>query len=103
VGPFVNGLFTDRLGDKRAMTIGAVGTAVLNIAFGWVAWSDRSLMFITLLTIRLLDGHIQAFGALGMVKINTAWFRRRERGAFAGIFGIMINLGQMVLTTWAVC
>jgi len=95
VGQFINGLFTDRLGGKRAMTIGAVGTAVLNIAFGWVAWSDLSLMFITLLIIRMLDGYVQAFGAPGMVKINTAWFRRRERGTFAGIFGIMINLGQM--------
>ncbi|GJM23594.1 MAG: MFS transporter [Phycisphaerae bacterium] len=95
VGQFINGLFTDRLGGKRAMTIGAVGTAVLNIAFGWVAWSDLSIMFITLLIIRLLDGYVQAFGAPGMVKINTAWFRRRERGTFAGIFGIMINLGQM--------
>ncbi len=94
VGQFVNGLFTDRLGGKRAMTIGAVGTAVLNVSFGWVAWSDLSAMFLTLLIIRLLDGYIQAFGAPGMIKINTAWFRRRERGTFAGIFGIMINLGQ---------
>ncbi len=94
VGQFVNGLFTDRLGGKLAMTIGAVGTAVLNVAFGLVAWSDISIMFLTLLIIRLADGYVQAFGAPGMIKINTAWFRRRERGTFAGIFGIMINLGQ---------
>ena len=95
IGQFVNGLFADRLGGKRAMTIGAIGTVILNFAFGIAAWSDISFLLGTLVFIRLLDGYVQAFGAPGMVKINTAWFRRQERGTFAGIFGIMINLGQM--------
>ncbi|MFH1419151.1 MAG: MFS transporter [Planctomycetota bacterium] len=94
IGQFVNGLFTDRLGGKQAMTIGAIGTVVLNLLFGIVAWSNIGWLFFTLLIIRLVDGYVQAFGAPGMVKINTAWFRREERGFFAGIFGIMINLGQ---------
>ncbi len=95
VGQFINGLFTDRLGGKQAMTIGAIGTVILNLSFGIAAWSDISLLFFVLLIIRLADGYVQAFGAPGMVKINTSWFRRQERGTFAGIFGIMINLGQM--------
>ncbi|MCZ6682390.1 MAG: MFS transporter [Planctomycetota bacterium] len=95
IGQFVNGLFTDKLGGKRAMTIGAIGTVILNVLFGITAWSNIGWLFATLLVIRLVDGYVQAFGAPGMVKINTAWFRREERGAFAGIFGIMINLGQM--------
>jgi len=95
IGQFVNGLFTDRLGGKRAMTIGAIGTVILNLTFGLVAWSNIGWLFFTLLIVRLADGYVQAFGAPGMVKINTAWFRRRERGTFAGIYGIMINLGQM--------
>jgi OPA family glycerol-3-phosphate transporter-like MFS transporter len=94
VGQFVNGLFTDRLGGKQAMTIGAVGTVVLNLLFGLTAWSNIGWLFLALLIIRMADGYMQAFGAPGMVKINTAWFQRRERGLFAGIFGIMINLGQ---------
>lgn len=95
IGQFCNGLLTDKLGGKQAMTIGAIATAILNLAFGIVAWSKIGWLFFTLLIIRLADGYVQAFGAPGMVKINTAWFRRRERGAFAGIFGFMINLGQM--------
>ena len=94
VGQFVNGLFTDRLGGKLAMTIGAIGTVILNVMFGLVSWSSIGWLFTALLIIRMADGYVQAFGAPGMVKINTAWFRRQERGAFAGIFGIMINLGQ---------
>ena len=56
-------------------------------------------IFIGLLTlfvvIRGMDGYMQAFGAPGMVKINAAWFNRRERGRFSGIFGFMINLGRL--------
>jgi len=77
------------------MTIGAIGTIILNLLFGLTAWSNIGWLFFTLLIIRLVDGYVQSFGAPGMVKINTAWFRRKERGTFAGIFGIMINLGQM--------
>jgi OPA family glycerol-3-phosphate transporter-like MFS transporter len=55
-------------------------------------------LFVSLLTIfvfiRGCDGYVQAFGAPGMVKINAAWFNRRERGRFSGIFGFMINLGR---------
>ncbi|MBN2562582.1 MAG: MFS transporter [Phycisphaerae bacterium] len=94
VGQFVNGLFTDKLGGKQAMTIGAIGTVILNILFGITAWSNIGWLFFALLIVRLADGYMQAFGAPGMIKINTAWFRRQERGTFAGIFGIMINLGQ---------
>lgn len=95
IGQFVNGLFTDKLGGKQAMTIGALGTVLLNFLFGWVAWSSIGWLFFALMIVRLADGYVQAFGAPGMVKINTSWFRRQERGTFAGIFGAMINLGQM--------
>lgn len=95
VGQMVNGLFTDRVGGKRALMIGALGTVVLNFAFGLVAWSSLPGMLTLLVLIRSADGYIQAFGAPGFIKINTAWFRRRERGALAGIFGAMINLGAI--------
>jgi sugar phosphate permease len=55
-------------------------------------------LFMSLLSffvvIRGIDGYIQAFGAPGMMKINAAWFNRRERGRFSGVFGFMINLGR---------
>ena len=40
---------------------------------------------------------MQSFGAPGMIKMNTAWFHRKERGRFAGIFGFMINIGRFVI------
>ncbi len=95
VGQMVNGLFTDRIGGKRAMTIGALGTIVFNLAFAAAAWSHVAWVLPLLVLVRSADGYFQAFGAPGFIKINTAWFRRKERGSFAGIFGAMINLGQV--------
>jgi len=97
-GQFTNGLFADGIGGKQAMAIGAIGTILLNFAFGWWSgahWSDLGFLITGLVVIRTLDGFAQACGSPGMVKINSAWFNRRERGTFAGIFGGMIQLGQI--------
>jgi OPA family glycerol-3-phosphate transporter-like MFS transporter len=90
-GQIINGLLADRLGGKRAMLIGAAGTVVMNGLFGFASFWGLLWLFVT---IRGIDGYLQAFGAPGMVKINAAWFGHRERGRFAGIFGFMINLGR---------
>ncbi|MEA2709620.1 MAG: transporter, family, glycerol-3-phosphate transporter [Phycisphaerales bacterium] len=97
VGQFINGLFADGLGGKQAMAVGAIGTILLNFVFGFASMTTLavSTMLIAFIVIRLLDGYMQAFGAPGMVKINTSWFQRRERGRFAGIFGGMIQLGAI--------
>src|SRR6266850_2006185 len=95
-GQIINGLITDRIGGKKAMLIGAAGTIVMNILFGAASFAGMLGLFVA---IRGLDGYMQAFGAPGMVKINAAWFRHRERGRFSGIFGFMINLGRLGIFT----
>lgn len=90
VGQLVNGLFTDRIGGKRAMLAGAFGTILANLLFGAASGFGS---FTTFTTIWIINGYVQAFGAPGMVKINAAWFHPTERGTFAGIFGFMIQLG----------
>jgi len=95
-GQIINGLLTDRMGGKRAMLIGAAGTIVMNILFGAASFAGMLGLFIA---SRGVDGYLQAFGAPGMVKINTAWFAHRERGRFSGIFGFMINLGRLGIFT----
>ncbi len=97
-GQLVNGLMTDRIGGKPAMLIGAVGTIVVNLIFGFASFTGT---FATFALIWLMNGYLQSWGAPGMIKMNAAWFRRTERGTFAGIFGFMIQLGQFGIATLA--
>lgn len=93
-GQLVNGLLCDRIGGKTSMLIGAAATIVINLIFGFSSFVST---FATFSLIALINGYFQAFGAPGMVKINAAWFHRTERGTFAGIFGGMIQLGQIAI------
>lgn len=111
-GQLVNGLLTDRIGGKRSMQIGAFGTIVVNLLMGLLplltvggalaaaakfVFRVDSLdpAFVAIAVVWLINGWCQSFGAPGMIKINAAWFQRQERGTFAGIFGFMIQLGQV--------
>jgi sugar phosphate permease len=111
-GQLVNGLITDRIGGKRSMQIGAFGTIVVNLLMGLLplltiggalAATAKFVFrvdaidpaFIAIAVVWLINGWFQSFGAPGMIKINAAWFQRQERGTFAGIFGFMIQLGQV--------
>ena len=97
-GQLVNGLLTDRIGGKVAMLIGAVGTIAINLIFGFASFAGT---FTTFAAIWLMNGYMQSFGAPGMIKMNAAWFRRTERGTFAGIFGFMIQAGQFAINNLA--
>ena len=99
IGQMVNGFFTDRIGGRKAMMTGAIGTIVLNFLFGLASiWAPpgaaQGFALASFMTVWGLNGYLQSFGAPGMIKINAAWFHKRERGRFAGIFGFMINLGR---------
>src|SRR5437868_13175124 len=96
-GQIINGLLTDRIGGKRAMLIGAAGTVIMNVLFGFASFAGMLSLF---LLIRGIDGYLQSFGAPGMVKINAAWFAKNERGRYAGIFGYMINAGRLIINTF---
>jgi len=91
-GQILNGLLTDRIGGKKAMLIGAIGTITINLLFGVASFWGLLSLFTLLWG---LNGYIQSFGSPGFIKTNTAWFSERQRGTFAGIFGFMINLGRL--------
>ncbi len=95
VGQFINGLLADGLGGKQSMAAGAILTIVLNLAFWQTSFSSIAWILTAFIILRLFDGYSQAFGAPGMLKINAAWFERRERGWFSGVFGGMIQLGAI--------
>ena len=62
-GQLVNGLFTDRIGGKWSMLIGAIGTIACNLIFGFSSFIGTLSTFAL---IALLNGWFQSFGAPGM-------------------------------------
>ncbi len=118
VSVFLNGPLADKIGGKRAILIGAGGAAVFNFLFGLgslvlvqdAVWSPDHKKVVTAAVLEggmpmgtviasfaivwALNHYFQSFGALSIVKINAAWFPVKERGSFAGIFGIMIQSGR---------
>lgn len=95
VGQFVNGLITDKLGGRKAIVIGAIGTVTLNLLFAGGANYGALGYFIVMWAA---NGYFQAFGAPSIVSVNGNWFAVHERGTFSGIFGMMIQLGRFAIT-----
>jgi OPA family glycerol-3-phosphate transporter-like MFS transporter len=101
ISVFLNGPIADRIGGKRAILIGAVGSAVSNVVFAILGSQLASggggrPAAVALACVSAANYYFQSFGALSIVKVNAAWFNVRERGGFAGIFGIMIQLGRLL-------
>lgn len=102
----INGPLTDRIGGKRAMLIGASGSALMNILLGVVVYGilaadwalNLTLVFSVLYSLNM---YFQSYGAVAIVKVNAAWFHVRERGIFGGIFGILISLGLYFAFDWS--
>ncbi|MCX7984897.1 MAG: MFS transporter [Bacteroidetes bacterium] len=102
----INGPLTDKIGGKRAILIGASGAAIMNIIMGLIVYAMLQLHWSINLTIAFsiaygLNMYFQSYGAVAIVKVNSAWFHVRERGTFGGIFGILISLGLYFAFDWS--
>ncbi|WP_428263463.1 MFS transporter [Haliangium sp.] len=98
----LNGPLTDKLGGRRTILISAFGSAMANLVMGVVVLGGYGieqpvLVFSILYGVNM---YFQSFGAVSIVKVNSAWFHVRERGVFAGIFGILISLGIYFAFDW---
>jgi MFS transporter, OPA family, glycerol-3-phosphate transporter len=118
----VNGPIADRIGGKKAFLFGAAGVVVMNFLFGLgtlvvetpAVWTGegKAAVIATPAVLRYgmthgtaialmagiwgINGYFQSFGALSIVKVNAQWFHVRERGTFAGIFGVLIRIGLIL-------
>jgi OPA family glycerol-3-phosphate transporter-like MFS transporter len=101
----INGPLTDRIGGKKAMLIGALGSAIANTCMGIIIYGLLTLQWSLNLTLVFsllyaLNMYFQSYGAVAIVKVNSSWFHVRERGVFGGIFGILISLGLYFAFDW---
>ncbi len=91
------GPLADRIGGRKAILIGAVGAAMLNLVIGLLFLGDvMTKLIVSMSLLYSMNMFFQSFGALSIVKVNSAWFHVRERGVFGGIFGIMISSGYFL-------
>lgn len=95
----LNGPLTDRWGGRTTMLISALGSSAMNLAMGAVlsravAGGLAKEEFVQTMTVlNCANMYFQSFGAVSIVKVNSAWFHVRERGMLGGVFGILISLG----------
>lgn len=107
----INGPLADKIGGKRTILLAAGGSLAANAGIGLVVLgalngktvpADARAGLVPILSfLYALNMYFQSFGAVSIVKVNSAWFHLRERGTFGGIFGILISLGLYFAYDWS--
>src|SRR2546430_669200 len=90
----LNGAIADRLGGKKTMLLGGLGSILANVFLGVLCMLDlradqHAIHYFCAGVV--VNCYFQSFGALSVVKLNAPWFHVTERGTFGGIFGWMFQ------------
>ncbi|MBI4925055.1 MAG: MFS transporter [Bdellovibrio sp.] len=98
---FFNGPIADKIGGRRAMLIGSIGTIFFNILFGLGAYlgflGTGTFLLGYFATVWAMNSYFQSYSALSLIKVNASWFHISERGVFSAIFGAMIQSGRALI------
>jgi OPA family glycerol-3-phosphate transporter-like MFS transporter len=96
-----NGPIADKIGGRKSIILGSLGTVVFNLLFGLGAYlgflGKGTFLLGYFATIWMLNSYFQSFGAVSLIKVNAAWFHISERGIFSAIFGSMIQMGRTLI------
>lgn len=90
IGQFVWGAVADRVGPRRVLGLGMLGTALCSVAFGF------STAFWSLLVFWTLNGLMQATGWSANVKAMAGWFPDAMRGRVMGVWTTCYTVGSFV-------
>jgi OPA family glycerol-3-phosphate transporter-like MFS transporter len=101
----INGPLVDKIGGKKGMLVGAIGSSAANVALGVLTWLmvTHRLHVNMLLPFSVLyaaNMYFQSYGAVCIIKVKAYWFHVRERGVFGAIFGTLISLGIYFAFDW---
>ncbi len=94
-GQFLNGYLGDRLGPRRLLGIGMLGTAACAYLFG----ANSTALVLTVLWAA--NGLFQSSGWPGNVKAMTPWFGLTQRGTVMGVWGTCYQVGGIASTALA--
>lgn len=87
-GRLVNGFLADHANLRRFLSVGVLGSAVLNLLI------VHSRLLWVWIVLWGLNGWFQGFGAVGGVVAMSHWFSNRERGRYYGIWSTAHSLGE---------
>jgi len=90
VGQFIWGALADKVGPRRILLGGLLGSIVCSIAMG------ASSFLTAFLVINLLQGLAQSCGWAPLAKNLSCWFSRRERGQVLGWWSTNYAAGSVV-------
>jgi len=94
----VNGFFVDKIGGKKAMVIGALGSGFFNLVQGLfvefgVGQVTGTPALIIMCVIYACNNYFQTYCTSAICKVAVNWYHLNERGYFSGVFGVIISLG----------
>jgi len=94
----LNGFMVDKIGGKRAMVIGALGSGFFNLVQGlFVQYGVGKVVgrpaLIVMCCIFACNNFFQTFCTSAICKVAVNWYHLHERGYFSGVFGVIISLG----------
>ena len=90
-GQFINGQLGDRFGVKKLVATGLLGSAIINVIFGFTGNFLAGMMLLW-----ALNGFFQSMGWAPTVKMVANWFPVNERGRAAGILGSSYQIGNVL-------
>ena len=93
-GQMLNGQLSEQLSPRKLLAIGMLGTAALNVAFGF------GTAFYFLLFVWACNGYSQSLGWTPCVRVVANWIPVRLRGKAIGMVGTGYQLAAVV--TWLV-
>jgi OPA family glycerol-3-phosphate transporter-like MFS transporter len=105
VSLFFIGPVVDKIGGKKGILIGTLGSSMMNGLMGVILYlflnGKLQINLVTAFSIVYgLNMFFQSFGAVSTIKIKSFWFHVRERGTFGAIFGTLISLGVYFAFDW---
>ncbi len=98
VGQLINGQLAERIGARRLLAIGMLGSAALTIAFGF------GTGFYLLLFLWAANGYAQSLGWSPTMRVAANWFPPAKRGRAIAIIGTgyqLLGSVTIVIAGWS--
>ncbi len=90
IGQFISGQLGDRFSAKKLVAVGLLGSAIMNVIFGFTGNFLGGMILIW-----ALNGFFQSMGWAPTIRIVANWFPIASRGKASGILGSSYQIGNV--------